>query len=220
MRMRILLSFVISLGVIVLVVVYGKALSFDGQNPPHAVTTDGKAIPESSTTQPDKPIILSKDIPKDDPKYGEMKPEAAFDHSKHNTDPRHTMDGKTMTACVYCHHTDQPSAPGKPYLKRFEANWKEPLTAEALERTKEPVKSCRVCHWQKKTTATNEFPPKSVKYPKELVKLIGDTESGELNNENAYHIRCVTCHNVAMDDVSRNPKAKAPTGCPDCHIKK
>ena len=220
MRMRLLLSFVISLGVIALVVVYGKAVSFDGQDPPHAVTTDGKAIPESSTTQPDKPIILSKDIPKEDPKYSEMKPEAAFDHSKHNTDPRHTMDGKTVTACVYCHHTDQPSAPDKPYLKRFEANWKEPLTSEALERTKEPVKSCRACHWQKKATATNEFPPKSVKYPKELAKLIGDTESGELNNENAYHLRCITCHTVAMDDASRSPKAKAPTGCPDCHIKK
>ena len=218
MRMRILLSFVISLGVIVLVVVYGKAFSFDGQNPPHAVTTDGKAIPESSATQPDKPIILSKDI--DDAKYGEMKPEAAYDHAKHNTDPRHTMDGKTTTTCVYCHHTDQPSAPDKPYLKRFEANWKEPLTAEALERTKEPVKSCRVCHWQKKTTATAEFPPKSVKYPKELAKLIGDTESGALTNETAYHIRCTTCHTVAMEDASRNPKAKAPTGCPDCHIKK
>lgn len=218
MRMRILLSFVISFGVITLVVVYGRAFSFDGQNPPHAVTTDGKVIPESSTTQPDKPIILSKDI--DSPKYGEMLPEASFDHAKHNTDPRHTMDGKTVTTCVHCHHTDQPSAPDKPYLKRFEANWKEPLTAEALERTKEPVKSCRACHWQKKTAATAEFPPQSVKYPKEMAKLIGDTESGELNNENAYHLRCITCHSAAKDDPNRNPPSKGPTGCPECHVKK
>lgn len=215
MRMRVLLGFVISLGVVAAIVASGKAFSFDGQNPPHAVTTDGKTIPESSATQPDKPIILSKDI--DDVKYGEMKPEAAFDHSKHNTDPRHTMDGKTLTACVHCHHTDQPSAPDKPYLKRFEANWKEPLTAEALERTKEPVKSCRSCHWQKKTTPTAEFPPKSVKYTKEMAKLIGDTESGQLTNEAAYHLRCVTCHTAASE---RDANSKAPKGCPDCHIKK
>ena len=215
MRMRVLISFLISLGVIAAVVAYDKALSFDGQNPPHAVTIDGKAIPESSASQPDKPIILAKDIA--DPKYGEMKPEAAFDHSKHNTDPLHTMDGKTPTACVECHHTDQPSAPTKPYLKRFEANWKEPLTAASLEKTKEPVKSCRACHFQKATTPTAEFPPKSVKYPKEIAKLVGDTESGELNNENAYHIRCIACHTAATE---RDPKLKAPTGCPDCHVKK
>lgn len=213
--MRVLTSLVISLGVVVAVVAYGKPFSFDGQNPPHAVTIDGKAIPESSATQPDNPIILSKDI--HDPKYGAMKPEAAFDHAKHNTDPLHTIDGKTMTACVECHHTDQPSAPGKPYLKRFEPNWKEPLTALSLEKTKEPVKSCRACHFQKTTTPTAEFPPKSVKYSKDMAKLIGDTESGELTNETAYHIRCITCHTAATE---RNPKLKAPTGCPDCHIKK
>ena len=32
----------------------------DGTNPPHAVDTSGKAIPDSSAVQPDKPIILSK----------------------------------------------------------------------------------------------------------------------------------------------------------------
>ena len=215
MRMRVLISLLISLSVIATVVASGKALLFDGQNPPHAVTIDGKVIPESSATQPDKPIILSKDSK--DPKYGEMKPEAAYDHAKHNTDPLHTIDGKTPTACVDCHHTDQPSAPTKPYLKRFEANWKEPLTAASLEKTKEPVKSCRVCHFQKASPPTAEFPPKSVTYPKEVAKLIGDTQSGELTNENAYHIRCITCHTVATE---RDAKLKAPTGCPDCHVKK
>jgi len=70
------------------------------------LTLPAKAIPESSATQPDKPFILSKDS--NDPKWGELKPEAAFDHSKHNTDVKHTLDGKTATACVYCHHTEQP----------------------------------------------------------------------------------------------------------------
>ena len=216
MRTRILIFLVIVLGFLSAGLAYHSTYSFDGQNPPHAVDIEGKTIPESSTTQPDKPIILSKDIPKDDPKYGEMKPEAAFDHSKHNTDLLHTIDGKTATACVECHHTEQPSSASKPYLKRFDR--KEVLTAEQLERSKEPVRSCRACRFQKATTPTAEFPPKSVKYPKEVAKLIGDTESGELNNENAYHLRCITCHTVAME--RKDPKLKAPTGCPDCHIKK
>lgn len=216
MRTRVSFGLVISLGIVAAAVAYGKPFLFDGQNPPHAVTIDGKAIPESSATQPDKPIILSKDI--DDPKYGEMKVDAAFDHAKHNTDPLHTMDGKTPTACVECHHTDQPSAPSKPFLKTFDPNWKQgALTAALLESSKQSVKSCRACHFQKTTTPTSEFPPKSVKYPPAVAKLVGDTESGDLNNENAYHIRCISCHTAA---TARDPKLKAPTGCPDCHIKK
>lgn len=218
MKMRLMLGFVITLSLLVATVALQKGLSFDGVTPPHAVDTDGNAIPESGVAQPTKPIILSKDIPKNDPKYGEMKPEAAFDHAKHNTDLQHTLDGKTLTACVYCHHTDQPSAPDKPYLKTFDANWKQgPLTAELLDSSKVPVKSCRACHFQKATTPTAEYPPKSVKYPKNMWDFIGDHESGDLTNDTAYHVRCITCHTTA---TTRDAKLKAPTGCPDCHIKK
>ena len=128
------------------------------------------------------------------------------------------MDGKTLTSCVECHHTEQPSAPGKPYLKRFDR--KAVLTAEQLESSKEPVKDCRNCHYQKATTPTAEFPPKGVRYPNDVAKLIGQPDSGELDNENAYHLRCITCHSAAMDRADKDPKLKAPTGCPDCHIKK
>ena len=184
--------------------------TLDGTNPPHAVDTDGKIIPESSATQPDKPIILSKDSK--DPKWVELKPEAAFNHTKHNTSATNTLDGKTLTNCVECHHTEQPSAPAdKPYLKRFER--KAVLTAEQLETSKEPVKSCRTCHFQEATEATAEYPPKSVKYPKEM----GRPPSGTLTNDNAYHTRCLTCHDAAM---KRDPKLKAPQGCADCHVKK
>src|SRR5918992_4057467 len=68
----------------------------DGVDPPHAVDTSGKAIPNESTVQPDKPIILAKDS--DDPKSGELKPEAAFDHIKHSTLPLYGYDGKTVAA--------------------------------------------------------------------------------------------------------------------------
>ena len=184
-----------------------SAEPLDGTNPPHAVDVDGKVIPESSATQPDKPIILAKDSK--DPKWGEHKPETAFDHTKHH-DLTHTLDGKTATACVDCHHTEQPSS-NQSYLKRFER--KAVLTAEQLEFSKEPVKSCRVCHWQEATAATAEFPPKSIKYPKET----GKPPSGKLTSDNAYHLNCIGCHDVAM---KRDPKLKAPQACGDCHVKK
>jgi len=216
MKLKLLVTLVLMFGCLAVAVVYSTRASLDGINPPHAVDTDGKTIPESSATQPDRPIILSKDI--HDEKYGELKPEAAFDHTKHNTDVMHTLDGKTLTACVECHHTEQPSASsGKPYLKTFNPKRTDVLTAAQLETSKEPVKSCRACHFQKSTPATDEFPPKSVRYPREIAKQIGMMDSGDLTNDNAYHDRCITCHDLA---TKRDPKLKAPTGCPECHIKK
>ena len=180
----------------------------DGIDPPHAVDISGKIIPASSATQPDKPIILAKDSLDD--LRGEFKPEAAFDHTKHSTDIKHSLDGKTVTACTECHHTSQPSAPkGQEYLKRFDR--KETLTAQQLETSKEPVQSCRACHFQSSTEETDEFPPENVKYPKK--KHV----AGKLTNDAAYHINCNSCHAAAM---RRDSQLKAPSGCNDCHTKK
>lgn len=210
MKSRALVILVVALGCLSAAVAFDSAASFDGTNPPHAVTTDGKPIPDSSATQPDKPIILSKDS--NDPRWGELKPEAAFDHTKHNTDVTHTLDGKTLTACVYCHHTEQPMpAAGKPYLKKSERA--EALAVAQLETSKQPVNSCRHCHFQEATAATDEFPPKGVKYPREM----GLPPSGKLTNDVAYHLKCMGCHDVAM---KRNPKPKAPQACGDCHVRK
>jgi len=217
MKFRLLVVLALLLGCLTLGIVLNtrsvvglSAAVGDGVNPPHAVDTSGKVIPESSAGQPDKPIILSKDS--NDPKWGECKPEAAFDHNKHNTDVKHAMDGKNLNACVYCHHTDQPSASGgEPYLKKFER--KEVLTAAQLESSKEPVKGCRNCHFQEATEETAEFPPKGVVYPKET----GKPPSGKLTNDNAYHTKCISCHETSK---KRDPTLKGPTGCGDCHVKK
>lgn len=180
----------------------------DGTDPPHAVDTAGKAIPAQSATQPDKPIILAKDI--DDPKWGETKPDAAFDHTKHATDPNYSADGKASPACVECHHTDQPSSTVA-YLKKFER--KEVLTAKQLESSKENVKSCRACHFSPTSEETDEYPPKSITYPAAMNR----PPSGKLTNDVAYHINCISCHN---DAKKRDPKLKAPVTCDDCHVKK
>jgi hypothetical protein len=182
----------------------------DGTNPPHAVDISGKAIPESSAVQPDKPIILANDSK--DKNWKVLKPEAAFDHSKHATDIKYSLDGKTPTSCVECHHTSQPSAPkGQEYLKRFDR--KETLTAKQLETSKEPVQSCRACHFQSSTEETDEFPPQSVKYPKNM----GRPATGLLTNDVAYHVNCNSCHKAAM---KRDSQLRAPAGCNDCHTKK
>jgi hypothetical protein len=180
----------------------------DGVDPPHAVDTAGKAIPNESATQPDKPIILAKDS--DDPKSGELKPEAAFDHVKPSTLPAYGFDGKTVPSCVDCHHTDQPASTVG-FLKKFER--KEVLTAKQLEASKEPVKSCRACHFQPSAEETDEYPPPSVTYPKEMSR----PPSGKLTNEIAYHLNCNTCHDAAK---KRDAKIKAPVTCDDCHVKK
>jgi len=195
------------------------AASPDGKSPSPAVDIAGGLIQESSVTQPDKPIILGKDST--NPKWGALRDDKAFDHRKHNTDVSHTRDGKTLTACVECHHTEQPSAPAeKPYLKRFER--KAVLTAEQLESSKEPVKSCRVCHVQEEKP-TAEFPPSGVTYPKEIAKAMAIAAGApfkKLSNQFAYHIRCISCHDAAMSATNRDPKPNAPQACGDCHVKK
>lgn len=182
----------------------------DGINPPHAVDTAGKALPESSTTMPDKPLILAKDST--DPKWGEHKSDAPFDHVKHSTNASHSADGKTVTACVECHHTEQPSAPaGQEYLRRFDR--KEALTAKQLEDSKQAVKSCRACHFQAASEETDEFPPKSVTYPPKT----GRPPSGKLTNNVAYHTNCISCHEVAK---KRDKNLTAPDTCVGCHVNK
>ncbi|MBD0371408.1 MAG: cytochrome c3 family protein [Pyrinomonadaceae bacterium] len=225
MKLKILIILIVTLGYMMVTIVNKAASSpvpyntptytgapIDGQNPPHAVDIDGKPIPESSAEQPSKPIIFAKDSP--NKSYGEFKRTAAFDHNKHTTSLTHSIDGKTLTACVECHHTEQPSAPkGQEYLKRFER--KEVLTAQQLETSKEPVKSCRVCHWQDSTPKTAEFPPPmDITYPKETGKAV---LKGPLTNMIAYHTNCLECHRVAK---KRDPKLKPPTVCGDCHVKK
>ena len=184
------------------------AAIMDGTNPPHAVDIDGNVIPNESTTQPSKPIILAKDS---ESKDGELKKEAAFDHAKHSTDPQYSVDGKTVAACADCHHTDQPKAPaGQEYLKKFER--KEMLTAAELEKSKQPVKSCRTCHFQASAEPTDEYPPDSISYAKEAGKV---ATKDKIINEEAYHLNCNTCHEAARKRAPKSPKA-----CADCHVQK
>src|SRR5258708_16558516 len=103
MKLRSLIILAALLTCLGMSVVYNAASSLDGINPPHAVDASGKSIPESSATQPDKPFILSKDT--NDPKWGELKPEPAFDHSKHNTDLNTPLNPNPPPTSSYYHNT-------------------------------------------------------------------------------------------------------------------
>ena len=188
MKLKLFIILCISFGYLEIVFSVSAVL-IDGTDPPHAVDIAGKVIPPSSATQPDKPIILAKDSGST---QGELKREAAFDHVKHSTETKYSLDGKSLPSCTECHHTEQPSAPkGQEYLKKFER--KEILTATQLETSKQPVQSCRNCHFQEATEATAEFPPASVTYPKSMKR--GST--GTLTNDVAYHTNCYFCHRAA-----------------------
>jgi hypothetical protein len=156
-------------------------------------------IPKESKTQP-KEVTLGKDSQSD--KYGEV----PFNHENHAT-KMYSIDGKTVLACVECHHTDQPATALQAPLKTSERN--VVLTAKLLEAAdSKPVKSCRACHLQ----AGDD----SATMP--TVTYAGKTAATKLTNEVAYHTNCNICHDKA---IAARPalKGKVPgsNDCLPCH---
>src|SRR5262249_56820508 len=93
--------------------------------------------PKQSKVQPKKVKLDTDSL---DDKWGEV----AFDHETHSL-RNYNPDGKSITACVECHHTDQPKANLKPPLVTSERN--VVLSADALkDAAAAPVKTCRACH--------------------------------------------------------------------------
>ena len=153
----------------------------------------------SSKVQP-KDVLLDKDSQSD--KYGEV----AFSHTNHST-KNYSIDGKSVIACIECHHTDQPKANLKPPLVTSERD--VVLTTAVLEDAKSgPVKTCRSCHLQ---ASDDSKPMPTVTYP-------GKTTPVKLNNEIAYHTNCNTCHDAAIK-VRADLKGKIPgtNDCAKCH---
>ncbi len=86
--MRKLLVLILALACLAVIVV-ANGSAFSGQ----------QEIPKESKTQP-KEVVLDKDSQSD--KYGEV----PFNHENHAT-KTYSVDGKSVLACVECHHTDQ-----------------------------------------------------------------------------------------------------------------
>ncbi|MGH9907345.1 MAG: cytochrome c3 family protein [Pyrinomonadaceae bacterium] len=156
-------------------------------------------IPKESKVQP-KEVVLGKDSQSD--KYGEV----AFNHENH-TLKSYSIDGKSVLACVECHHTDQPASGLKPPLKTGERD--VVLTAAVLAGAdSKPVKSCRSCHLQ---AGDDGAPMPTITYPDKPAPT-------KLNNEVAYHLNCNICHDKA---ITARPalKGKIPgsNDCVPCH---
>lgn len=184
--MRKLLTLIVLLGCIAAIVVANNSASTAGQD-----------IPKESKVQP-KEVVLGKDSQSD--KYGE----APFNHENHST-KTYSIDGKSIIACVECHHTDQPAAALKPPLKTSERT--VALTTALLAAAdSKPVKSCRTCHLQAGDDSA-EMP---------AVTYEGKTAPTKLTNEVAYHMNCNVCHDKS---IAARPalKGKIP-GSADCLI--
>ncbi len=156
-------------------------------------------IPKESKVQP-KDVVLAKDSQSD--KYGEV----PFNHDNHAM-KNYSVDGKSVLACVECHHTDQPASALKPPLKTGERD--VALTAAVLAAADaKPVKACRTCHLQ----AGDD----SAALP--TVTYAGKTTPTKLTNEISYHTNCNICHDKA---IAARPalKGKVPgsTDCLPCH---
>jgi len=186
--MRKLLILVALLGCLAVIVV--------GGNPAFTAWQD---VPKESKTQP-KEVVLAKDSQSD--KYGEV----SFKHENHAT-KNYSVDGKSVLACVECHHTDQPASALKPPLKTSERP--VVLTAALLQAADaKPVKACRACHLQ---AGDDSAPLPTVTYPDKPAPT-------KLTNEVAYHTNCNICHDKA---IAARPalKGKVPgsNDCLPCH---
>lgn len=203
--MRKLLIVIVALACFALVVLSsscsGTALSGGQQTvASNSAFTATQDIPKESKVQP-KEVVLGKDSQSD--KYGEV----AFNHENHAT-KSYSVDGKSVLACVECHHTDQPAAGLKAPLKTGERD--VALTAEVLAAADaKPVKSCRVCHLQ---AGDDSAPMPTVTYADKPAPT-------KLNNENAYHLNCNTCHDKAIAARPALKEKKVPGGndCLPCH---
>jgi len=159
-------------------------------------------IPKESKEQPKK-VKLSADSLDD--KWGEV----AFDHETHSL-KNYNPDGKSVTPCVYCHHTDQPTESLKPPLVTSERNVVLPAEVRQ-EAAAAPVKSCRSCHLQ--AGDDSKALPVITKNGKQL----------KLDNENAYHINCFECHDAAIKarpELAAKISGSDPKGCVKCHVAK
>ena len=159
-------------------------------------------IPKESKEQPKKVKLAADSL---DDKWGEV----AFDHETHSL-KNYNPDGKTVTSCVECHHTDQPKENLKAPLVTSERG--VVLTAEVLKYAAAgPVKACRTCHLQ----AGDDSKP--------LPVVTKDGKQVKVDNENAYHLNCFGCHDAAIKakpELAAKISGSDPKGCVKCHVAK
>jgi len=159
-------------------------------------------IPKEGKEQPKKVKLDTDSL---DDKWGEV----AFDHETHSL-KSYNPDGKTVTSCVFCHHTDEPKESLKPPRVTSERN--VALTVDVLkDAAAAPVKACRTCHLQAGDDS------------KQLPVITKEGKQMKMDNENAYHINCFECHDAAIKakpELAGKISGSDPKGCAKCHVAK
>jgi len=173
------------------------SLSLAGSFYPNAIAS---AIFDSKV-QPKGDIMLNKTAKTT---KSPDKNQVPFNHETHSL-KNYSADLKSVARCAECHHTDQPKEKLTGVLKTSERV--EELTTALLEKADAaPVKSCMACH-----THTDAKP---ASWPANPVVEYEDEGEVTLNNEEAYHRNCITCH----ESVKKiKADTTAPTGCAQCH---
>lgn len=170
------------------------------RNLPSTVTVraaaDDKTIPKTFTLASDS---LSE--------YGEV----AFNHENHAF-KQYSADGKSVMACIECHHTDQPKSALKPPLATSERD--VTLTMDVFNKSDQKVTTCRTCHFQDGNVPDGKTMP-SATYTD------GDKKTTKtLTNELAFHINCNTCHDAAAKlrpELKKVPGFATSKDCNTCH---
>jgi hypothetical protein len=197
-RLLIAVSLVLSAGAILIVGNAARSSSASSVSPAATI----QQIPKDSKEQPKKRKLATDSL---DDKWGEV----AFDHENH-TLKNYGPDGKSMIACVECHHTDQPKDKLTPPLVTSERN--VVLTAAVLkDSAAAPVKGCRTCHLQ----AGDDSKP--------LPVITKAAKQVKLDNEVAYHTNCFACHDAAIKarpELASKISGSDPKGCNKCHVAK
>jgi cytochrome c553 len=168
-----------------------------------------RSLPPSASAQKKIPetIVLAKEA-----KLGPV----GFNHLKHATEKR-SPDGTQVVPCTECHHTAQPASEAvkhPPHKTVWPADRTTTLSAELLE--KDPsatVVICTDCH------ARADQKPKLLPAIPSL-KFEGASEATVLNNQQAFHINCGGCHDLAVKArPALDPAPPTSKKCVACHKK-
>ncbi len=138
--------------------------------------------------------------------------EAPFDHGTHAL-LNYSPDGKSVVACVECHHSDQPKSALKPPL--FLSERDVILTLDTWKVSTQKVTECRACHFQDGDV------PDDKEMPTATYTDGGKSTVKDLNNELAYHINCNTCHDDAFKlrpELKGKPGFATSKDCTICHV--
>lgn len=133
--------------------------------------------------------------------YGDV----AFDHENH-AEKNYSADGKSVVACIECHHTDQPKSALKAPLVTSERD--ETLTMAEYQKSSQKVSTCRSCHYNENEIPEGKTMPVLKKGEREI----------KLDNKEAYHRNCNDCHDAAVRLRMEVKKTKGFAASNDCYV--